>query len=78
LGGGDWGSQFESSLCEKFARPRLKNNQSKKEWRCGSGSKTPVQQVQNPEFKSQYHQKINNKKINKKIYVFIYIKEEPS
>jgi hypothetical protein len=37
--------------------PYLKNNQSKKSWRCGLSGRATAYQERSPKFKPQYHQK---------------------
>jgi hypothetical protein len=46
----------QASLGNKATRPYLQINQSKKGWR-PFGGREPAQQVLNPEFKTQTHQK---------------------
>jgi hypothetical protein len=46
----------------KKVRPSLQNNQSKKDWRCGSRSRAPAFQARSSEFTLQVPLKQQNKK----------------
>jgi hypothetical protein len=52
----------QAQLGKYFPRSHLQNNQSKMGWRCGSIGRTPVLQVQSPEFTPQSHQIKKKKK----------------
>jgi hypothetical protein len=60
LGGGD-GLRPTQGNSLRDLPPSPKNNQSKKDWRCGSSSSVPTLQAQGPEFKLQSHQKAQKK-----------------
>jgi hypothetical protein len=46
--------------------PRLQNNQSKMDWKCGSSSREPALQTWSPEFEPQVHKNNNNEKEKQK------------
>jgi hypothetical protein len=56
--------RMEASPGKWLLRPYFQNNQSKKDWRCGSTGKAPALHVQSPEFKLQSQKKKKRKRYN--------------